>query len=73
MRAKTGARGRGGRVAAVVPVNEDPRFHRLLEAIEAELVLHLKRNPPKLEDDEEGSGRERYASLFGDWRTVASR
>ena len=62
-----GGRDRGGRVAAVVPVNEDPRFHRLLEAIEAELVLHLEsENPPKLEDGRGRFGpREVSSTLWG--------
>ena len=56
-----GGRDRGGRVAAVVPVNEDPRFHRLLEAIEAELVLH-PRSP--ILTSESRSIQLTFASLF---------
>ena len=61
------ARDRGGRVAAVVPVNKDPRFQHLLEAIEAELVLHLESDdPPKLEDGRGRFGpREVSSTLWG--------
>jgi hypothetical protein len=48
-------------------VNQDPRFHALLAAIEAELVLHLESDdPPKLEDGRGRFGpREVSSTLWG--------
>jgi hypothetical protein len=57
--------GRGGGGQPDLPVNEDPRFHRLERAIEAELVLH-EDNPPPLEDGRGQFGvRETASMLWG--------
>ena len=67
---ESGGRGRDTRgtdARARVPVNQDPRFHALLAAIEAELVLHLESDdPPKLEDGRGRFGpREVSSTLWG--------
>jgi hypothetical protein len=55
---------RGDLRQAALPVNEDPRFHRLEAAIEAELLLHDSSTPPPLEDGRGQFGVREVASML---------